>query len=123
MDRKSIIADFSFDSLMSGLKMSEICRVNVASSGSVNVFVRVLLIPDSAFSGSIAAYCPDWTAANICVIEEQFKVGWPLKADKNRILAFEYSPSPVSVQKGIPAIEGSWLCLGALQKCIGMKSL
>ena len=117
------MADFSFDSRMSGLKISEICRVNVASSGSVNVFVRVLFIPDSAFSGSMAAYCPDCTAANICVIDEQFNVGWPLNADKNLIVAFAYSPSPVSVQNGIPAINGSWFWLGALQKCIGTKSL
>ena len=118
-----MIADFSSDSRMSGLKMSEICRVKAASSGSVNVFVSVLFVPDSAFSGSMAAYCPDWTAANICVIEEQFKVGWPLKADKNLMVAFAYSPSPVSVQNGIPAIDGSWFCLGALQKCVGTKSL
>ena len=56
VDRKSMIADFSFDSRMSGLKMIEIWRVKVASSGRVKVFVSVLFVPDSAFSGSIAAY-------------------------------------------------------------------
>ena len=92
---------------MSGLKISEICLVNAASSGSVKVFVRALFVPDSAFSGSMAAYCPDWTAANICVIDEQFRAGCPLKAERNLIVAFAYSPSPVRVQNGVFAIAGS----------------
>ena len=102
-----MIADLSFDSRMSGLKMSEICLVNAVSSGRVKVFVKVVFVPDSAFSGSMAAYCPDWTAANICVIDEQFRAGCPLKAERNLIVAFAYSPPPVSVQNGMLAICGS----------------
>ena len=107
VDRKSKISDFTRMFRVSLLKMRIRCRAKGASSGSVNTLVFVSSMPIIACSGRIAAYCPDCTAAYICVIEEQLRAGWELKACKNLIVAFAYSPSPVNVQNGILAIGGN----------------
>ena len=106
MVRKSIIEEFSAEAFVFGLKMSAMGRVNAESSGSVNDFMEAGLVSASAFSGRIAAYCSDCTAANICVIEEQTKLVVPLNVERKRSAVLAYSPSPVKVQKGIFEICG-----------------
>lgn len=100
--RKPRTADFSAESFRSFLKMREICLVKGASSGRVKALVAGSGMLNCAFAGRIAAYWLDWTAANICVIDEQLSADVPLNAERKRVIALAYSPSPVSVQKGMP---------------------